>query len=180
MNWCSWRFLASLWSDTTRCSSYHRGVLTWNFYFWNQKRACVLCAGTEAKLISPSPAKCHHWLQVLWTLSYQSKSIQLASPFPSKRKWQILLIALPTRPAFWKPHVCPTGFASNLPPPSLHRTTKSRPCNTEAFRFESLFPATLGPKKNVLQTILYQPLLSLIWCCYRTKLPKKEYLRISQ
>ena len=51
-----------------------------NFYR-NQKRACVLFAGTKAKVISESPAKCHHWLQVLWTLSYQSKSIQLASLF---------------------------------------------------------------------------------------------------
>lgn len=28
-------------------------------------RACVLFAGTKAKVISESPAKCHHWLQVL-------------------------------------------------------------------------------------------------------------------
>lgn len=40
-----------------------RGVYV-NFYR-NQKRACVLFAGTKAKVISESPAKCHHWLQVL-------------------------------------------------------------------------------------------------------------------
>lgn len=100
--------------------------------------------------ISQSQSSWHHF----------SKQVKMKNPS-----------SLPTSPAFWKPDVCPRISHRIFPHLLCIAPLSLVPATLKHFCFESLFPATIDPKRFYTN---YRLSLTNHYCCYRTKLPKKN------
>lgn len=136
----------NIWSHTTRSSSsYHWGVCTWiSTLGIRSVHACFSRGQKPRSYLNLQPNvitgfksfELYHISQSQSSWYHFSKQVKMTNPS-----------TLPTSPAFWKPDVCPRISHRIFPHLLCIAPLSLVPATLKHFCFESLLPATIGPKR---------------------------------